>query len=117
VAGHVLGEERFQRRGKGRRDAASAFSSRCAASVSSSGTECKYQYVETGLTCPRYADRSGILAATSPPSRYQPASVRTAIEWRLCGIPHKRHYADGWVMRPAVTFGLAEAAEPVLPSA
>ena len=28
-----------------------------------------------------------------------------------------RHYADGWVMRPAVTFGLAEAAEPVLPSA
>ena len=28
-----------------------------------------------------------------------------------------RHYADGWVMRPAVTFGLAEAAELVLPSA
>jgi integrase/recombinase XerD len=28
-----------------------------------------------------------------------------------------RHYADGWVMRPAVTFALAAAAEPVLPSA
>ena len=28
-----------------------------------------------------------------------------------------RHYADGWVMRPAVTFGLAEAAGLVLPSA
>ena len=28
-----------------------------------------------------------------------------------------RHYADGWVMRPAVTFELAAAAEAVLPSA
>jgi integrase/recombinase XerD len=28
-----------------------------------------------------------------------------------------RHYADGWVMRPAVTFPLAEAAELVLQSA
>jgi len=41
----------------------------------------------------------------------------------IAGIPGRprihdlRHYADGWVMRPAVTFGLAEAAEPVLPSA
>jgi len=37
-------------------------------------------------------------------------------------LPHARlhdlrHYADGWVMCPAVTFGLAAAAEPVLPSA
>ena len=28
-----------------------------------------------------------------------------------------RHYADGWVMRPAVTFPLAGAAELVLQSA
>ena len=53
LAGHVLGEERFQGRGEERHDAASVFSSRCAASVSSSGTACRYQYVETGLTCPR----------------------------------------------------------------
>jgi site-specific recombinase XerC len=32
-------------------------------------------------------------------------------------IHNLRHYADGWVMRPAVTFALAAAAEPVLPSA
>ena len=32
--------------------------------------------------------------------------------------PHEfRHYADGWVMRPAVTFPLAGAAELVLQSA
>jgi integrase/recombinase XerD len=32
-------------------------------------------------------------------------------------IHDTRHYADGWVMRPAVRFGLAEAAGLVLPSA
>ncbi len=37
-------------------------------------------------------------------------------------LPHARlhdlrHYADGWVMRPAVTFPLAGAAELVLQSA
>jgi hypothetical protein len=32
--------------------------------------------------------------------------------------PHDaRHYADGWVMRPATAFPLLVAAEPVLPSA
>src|SRR5713226_6482597 len=41
----------------------------------------------------------------------------------LAGIPGRprihdlRHYADGWVMRPAVTFPLAGAAELVLQSA
>ena len=32
----------------------------------------------------------------------------------LCGIPHKGHYADGWVMCPAVAFPLLGAAELVL---
>jgi hypothetical protein len=32
----------------------------------------------------------------------------------LWGIPHKRHYADGWVMRPAAVFSLAGAAALVL---
>src|SRR6266702_1940145 len=118
VAGHVLGEERFQGRREERHDAASAFSSRCAASASSSGTECKYQYVETGLTCPRYADRSGILAATSPPSRYQPASVRTAkvclMSWILGGFTAfapvpvtaviRRNSASAWCPRSLVPY-------------
>jgi hypothetical protein len=43
--------------------------------------------------------------------------VLTAKEWRLCGIPHKRHYADGWVMCPVVAFPLLGAAELVLQSA
>jgi hypothetical protein len=42
------------------------------------------------------------------------ATARLCLLWRIL---HKRHYADGWVMRPAVTFALAAAAEPVLPSA
>ena len=51
---------------------------------------------------------------------------KRSVGWRAAtaaaGVPgfrvhDLRHYADGWVMRPAVTFGLAEAAEPVLPSA
>jgi hypothetical protein len=28
---------------------------------------------------------------------------------RLCGIPHKRHYVDGWVMWLAEVFPLAGA--------
>jgi integrase/recombinase XerD len=36
---------------------------------------------------------------------------------RRARLHDMRHYADGWVMRPAVTFGLAEAAGLVLPSA
>jgi hypothetical protein len=43
--------------------------------------------------------------------------VCTAKLCLLCGIPHKRHYADGWVMCPAVAFPLLGAAELVLQSA
>ena len=60
------------------------------------------------------ADSSGIRSATSAPVRYQPARVVTAKVWRLWGIPHKRHYADGWVMCPAVAFPLLGAEEPAL---
>ena len=35
----------------------------------------------------------------------------------LCGIPHKRHYADGGVMRPAGLFGLVGALPVVILSA
>jgi hypothetical protein len=45
------------------------------------------------------------------------ASAVLAKVCRLWGIPHKRHYADGWVMRPAVAFPLLGAAELVLQSA
>jgi hypothetical protein len=37
--------------------------------------------------------------------------------WRLCGSPHNRHYADGWVMFPVVVFVLAGAVGLVLRSA
>jgi hypothetical protein len=37
--------------------------------------------------------------------------------WRLCGIPHKRHYADGGVMRPVEPFGLVGALPVVFLSA
>ena len=57
------------------------------------------------------------MAATSSPATYQLSRLVTAKAWPLWGIPHKRHYADGWVMRPAVTFPLAGAAELVLQSA
>jgi len=45
------------------------------------------------------------------------ASSSVAWLWRLWGIPHKRHYADGWVMCPAVAFPLLGAEEPALQSA
>ena len=57
---------------------------------------------------------------TMPPHAFRDAVPE---EWytrhgvRRYGFHGISHYADGWVMRPAVTFGLAEAAEPVLPSA
>jgi hypothetical protein len=43
--------------------------------------------------------------------------VCTAKLWRLWGIPHNRHYADGWVMCPVAAFPLLGAAELVLQSA
>jgi len=45
------------------------------------------------------------------------AGIRARSERCRPTIHGLRHYADSRVMRPAVTFGLAEAAEPVLPSA
>jgi len=43
-------------------------------------------------------------ACTVAGSRPRIASV--ANECLLCGIPHKRHYVDGWVMWPAGAFAL-----------
>jgi integrase len=67
--------------------------------VSTAGT--RLIYACTGQVFRRLRDRAGIGTAADHPPRIHD----------LC------HYADGWVMRPAVTFALAAAAEPVLPSA
>ena len=85
--------------------------SRCAA------TACWYHQVEAGDAWPRNVDRTGRLAGTSVPSRYQRRKVFSTNVCRLCGIPHNRHYADGWVMRPAVAFPQVGTAELVLQSA
>ena len=45
------------------------------------------------------------------------AGIATPPGRRRPRIHDLRHYADGWVMRPAVTFPLAGAAELVLQSA
>jgi integrase/recombinase XerD len=45
------------------------------------------------------------------------AGIRTPAGGRRPRVHDLSHYADGWVMRPAVTLRLAAAAEPVLPSA
>jgi hypothetical protein len=35
---------------------------------------------------------------------------------RLCGIPHNRHYVDGWVMWPDVVFPLAGVVMTPIPA-
>jgi integrase/recombinase XerD len=45
------------------------------------------------------------------------AGVKAPPGQRAPRLHDLRHYADGWVMRPAVTFPLAGAAELVLQSA
>ena len=45
------------------------------------------------------------------------AIISVANVCRLCGIPHKRHLADGGVMRPAGLFGLVRAVPVVILSA
>jgi len=45
-------------------------------------------------------------SSTSTPARWQLISALTAKLCLLCGVPHKRHYADGGVMRPVWLFGL-----------
>jgi hypothetical protein len=63
------------------------------------------------------ARNGGGPARTPLPSSPPPSSQSWANVWRLCGIRHNRHYADGRVMCRAVAFPLLGAAEPVLQSA
>jgi hypothetical protein len=76
-----VGEEPLQDVGQVGHDASRtccpAGSSLAAASARSSGTACRYQYVDLGSTCPSQVDRTGSRAWTSPPSRYQSSSVTT----------------------------------------
>src|ERR1019366_5348234 len=76
LPGEPVGEESLQDGGEiGHRPVSS---SRPAARARSSGTACRYQYVDLGSTCPGQVDRTGSRAWTSPPSRYQSSSVAPA---------------------------------------
>jgi integrase len=84
-----------------------------------------FEYMTTQY--PRDAGHGMLLVQLHGPARGEPWSTAGVRRMLRCGglredlgkvRPHEfRHYADGWVMRPAVTFALAAAAEPVLPSA
>jgi integrase/recombinase XerD len=76
--------------------------------------------------CPRPATTRFFVSTAGTPLRTSLADrafaqLTTALGLRTPAcrprVHDLRHYADGWVMRPAVTFALAAAAEPVLPSA
>ena len=96
--------------GAHQRCGANARSSVSRARPLASGTRWPYRSTVVVIDlCPSQRDTSEI---GTPSARAVLAKVCL-----LCGIPHKRHYADGWVMRPAVTFPLAGAAELVLQSA
>ena len=87
-------------------------------SASSSGTAAvKYQNVMAGLTCPMIgAEQRQVVVdvrAVAIPVHERADSESVA----LCGTPHKRHYADGGVMRPVWLFGLVGALLVVILSA
>ena len=56
-------------------------------------------------------------SVTSTPARYQLSRVLTAKVWRLCGIPHNRHYVDGGVMCPVGVFVMVDVVRVVFSGA
>jgi hypothetical protein len=68
---------------------------------------------------PSPANRTALRqAGRAPPPLTGPEWTRLVTHvCLLCGIPHKRHYADGGVMRPVELFGLVRALPAVILSA
>src|SRR5579875_718536 len=75
----TVAEEPLQDRSEHRHESTPSSSPRRSLTrASSSGTASRYQYVCTGLTCPRYVDSNGIRRSMSSPASYQSSSVLTA---------------------------------------
>src|SRR5256714_3054607 len=107
LAQQLVGEERLQDRGERAHDRCpNACSRRPAASARSSGTACRYQYVDFGSMWPSQVDNNGRRACTSPPSRYQSSKLGMVKEWRRSCSRGRRRPIGAWM--PAASTSSAQ---------